>query len=194
MGFADLLSSVSTWLEVLTNKGVRGSQKQTAKVNAVDVKTNGQNDKKGKGGTWAKKAAGPASPEGSQQREKCAICATMHPTEKCNILAQMTPDERLLNLGQKRCCFACLEQGHIRKMCPKFPEGERPTCASCGRGHNTLLCGSTTQYHGNRQMGGRQPRPDTLPFRPPSADNRGQQHENGQNIAQGANPAGGQGS
>ena len=191
LGFADLLEAVSTWLVVLTNKGVRRNQKQTARVNAVDTNQNGQNGQKGKGGSYAKKASSPASPQGSQSRATCSVCTTMHATEDCNILIQMTPDERVAVLKEKRCCFACLESGHVANRCPKYPEGERPTCVHCKRKHHSLMHGRT--YPPRPAGSQHQPRADALPFRQrQTGENLGQQPNQGQiPVEGGENPAGG---
>ena len=74
-----------------------------------------------------------------QKKSKCGFCSGLHDISNCGQLLRLTPDQRLHKFREKNTCFSCLVQGHRSHWCPN----QRPRCNDCGKGHHTLLHGTT---------------------------------------------------
>ena len=149
LGLNDLITEVTSWMSILSNRGIQAKPAATSKIAATSTASGASSPST----SYAQRLV--TSPPQQQPTCVCGLCGSVHETQSCNLLINATVEERVNRLHAKGLCFHCFQSGHTAKNCI-----QRPKCGipNCGKTHATLL-------H-DRQVMRPAPDPNALPFRP----------------------------
>ena len=149
LGLDDLINEVTSWVSILSNRGITAKPAMTSKI-AATTATSGTPLP---AASYAQRLS--TSPPKQQPTCVCGICGSIHETQCGNVLINANVEERVQRLQAKGLCFHCFQSGHTAKNCT-----QRPKCGipNCNKTHATLL-------H-DRKMTRSTPNPNALPFRP----------------------------
>ena len=78
---------------------------------------------------WANSAGG------ATQKSSCSFCGQGHRNFECSDFKKLSVDKRLEIVKEKKLCLNCLSHTYSRDK----PCSSKRTCATCGKGHHTLV-------------------------------------------------------
>ncbi|XP_055943688.1 uncharacterized protein LOC129974919 [Argiope bruennichi] len=67
---------------------------------------------------------------------KCAFCdKNNHESKECHVARNLDLSEKMNRLKKRGCCFRCLSNGHVSKLCRV-----QVNCGICGQRHHAVMC------------------------------------------------------
>ncbi|XP_055924479.1 uncharacterized protein LOC129956576 [Argiope bruennichi] len=67
---------------------------------------------------------------------KCVFCdKNNHESKECHVARNLDLNEKMNRLKKRGCCFRCLSNGHVSKLCRV-----QVNCGSCGQRHHAVMC------------------------------------------------------
>ncbi|XP_055929785.1 uncharacterized protein LOC129960390 [Argiope bruennichi] len=67
---------------------------------------------------------------------KCVFCdKNNHESKECHVVRNLDLNEKMNRLKKRGCCFRCLSNGHVSKLCRV-----QVNCGICGKRHHSVMC------------------------------------------------------